>query len=86
LDGPSQPEAVFDNRHLGERLEIIHQWRKMYAASDQPRQIEFAFAPISGKANAQDTVAGCTHLCHSRHVVAHADHLWNSSDSSNSSA
>jgi hypothetical protein len=86
LDWPSQPKTVFHNDYPGEGLSIIHQRREMRAASNQPGHVKFMVPSIAGKTNTQNASACWTHLCHSRYVVDHADHLWNSSQIADSSA
>jgi hypothetical protein len=75
---PGRRTAVFYNDSLGEGLGIVHQRREMRAAGNQSGHFKLMVPSIAGKTNAQNTSAGYTHLCHSRYVITHADHLWNS--------
>src|SRR5712691_12580285 len=78
LDGPGYPKAIFHDRHLGEGLGIVHQRRKMCAASYQSGHIELVIPSIPSEPNAQHPAADWTRLYQPRHIVGHADHLWNS--------
>ena len=44
--GPGNPDAIVHDIDLCERIGVLHERRKMSAASDQPGQIEDILAPV----------------------------------------
>src|SRR6266446_4907477 len=86
FDWPSEPKTVFHNRDLGEGLSIVHQRCEMSTASNETGHIEFIVPSVARKTDTQNTSASRAYLCDSRYLIVHADHLWSSSQISESSA
>src|SRR5262249_20888017 len=79
LDRPRDRKAAFHDCRFGEGFGIVHQRRKVSTAGNQPGHVELVVPAVAGKTDRENALAGWPDLDHSRQVVTHANHLWNSS-------